>query len=101
MAVTILLADSTVKGKNREQIVKVTADAAYPEGGYPVTADQFGLVQVLAVVACNPVMAAQVMQFNPDTMKIQIFTEAYVEVAADSDQSAMADIRMIVTGIGV
>lgn len=56
----------------RMLIKDVTADNAYPAGGYTVTPAQFGLTKIIAIVPCDTPGGAHVV-YNTATGKLMFF----------------------------
>lgn len=80
------------------RVVDFTPSTSYPAGGEPVTAAQFGLTAIVAVVPVASTVANDLTAtFNPATSKIVLQVISTAAESGAADQSAKT-FRLLVIG---
>lgn len=99
MALTIAAADDNFPndawGAFKVFVGRVTFDSSYPTGGEAVTAADFGLSKIEAVIpVCTT--GGEVVTWNAATSKLMVFTADGTQASNSSNQSAVvADVIVL------
>ena len=94
MAVTISAVEHGGAGNKRVQRGKLALDTSYPSGGYPITAQQFGL-SVLEFFEANP-QQGYTVNYDPLNQTLRVFSAAGFNVKGSQ---AIGDVIQIVGGV--
>jgi len=97
MAKTIsnLIYDKSTRFK--QTLMTVAADDSYPTGGYPLSAADCGLTEIVNVIATVDGVGTHFGVFDYTNSKLMVFVAAGTQVAGSADINALR-FRLRVTG---